>query len=399
MNMHIKNKVILVNIIFFIFFPLLTGCYDKSELGEISVVSGLGIDKISGNEPISVTLEIVNPRISGGGSMDVEKSNSSNTQTSTGKTLYEAMQNFSKKSSTIMDFSHAKVIVLSRDLCESGISEIIDYLNRDRQFRGSNWILVSNKTAKEILQSKIPNEDITSMGIDNIMKLYKKNGPIMTVNLNDYTVWANSESRASFAPIIDIDKSQEDSKGKIKIENTAVFKNNKLIGTLPKEESSNLLWLYNNSKTYKTTLTLKLDELHDNVTVDVYKRSTKIIPVTANGEINFKIECTADVSIRENKNITFTQEIISSIEHNTEDQLKKELNKLIDKAQNTYDTDFVGFSEKIYENNSKEWVSLKSDWDKVFPNIKYDINYKVDVTNTGIIKDPSVGKSEEAKSN
>lgn len=399
MNIPMKKKLILISIIFFIFPVFLTGCFDKTELSEISVVMGLGIDKVPGDEPISVTLEVVNPRISGGGIMDAEKSNSSNTETCNGRTLYEAMHNFSKRNSTIMDFSHTKVIVLSKDLCQSGIAEIIDYLNRDRQFRSTNWLLVSNKTAGEILQSKILNEEITSMGIDNIMNLYKKSGPILPVNLNDYTILANSESRSSLVPVVDIDNLQEGNKGKIKIENTAVFKNNKFIGALTKEESSNLLWLYNNSKNFNITIPLKIDGIHDNVTVNVHKINTKIIPVSEHGEINFKIQCTADASVRENKNIIITEEVINNIELIAEEQLKKELNKLIDKAQKTYNTDFVGFSEKIYENNPKQWAYLKSEWDKMFPNVKYYINYKVDVTNTGIIKDPSVGKSEEGKIN
>lgn len=399
MSIHRKRKYILISTIFFIFPVFFTGCFDKTELSEISVVMGLGIDKIPGEDSISVTLEAVNPRISGGGSMDAEKSNGSITETSTGKTLYEAMHNFSKKNSTIMDFSHAKIIVLSKELCESGVSEIIDFLNRDRQFRSSNWILVSNKTAKEILQSKIPNEEITSLGINNIMNLYKKSGPMMAVNLNDYTIWTNSESRFSLVPVIDIDKSQEENKGKIKIENTAVFKNNKLIGTLSKEESSNLLWLFNNSKTYKNTLSIKLDKPSSSVTVDVNKRITKIIPVLENGEIHFKVQCIADALVKENKNIIFTQEVIDNIENKTEEQLKKELNKLIDRAQKTYDTDFVGFSEKIYENNPKQWAGLKDNWDKIFQNIKYDIYYEVTLKNIGVIKDPSVQRDEEGENN
>ena len=166
----IRHRLILFNIFIFISFILLCGCgNDKIELNETSIVMGIGIDKISGDKPFLVTLEIIDPKSSRSDNNTYQKGNRSIIKISTGKSIFDAIQNFSKNNSTIVDFSHTKTIILSKNLCESKVCEVMDYLNRNREIRSINWILVANKTAREILESKIPGEDTTSMGITNMI--------------------------------------------------------------------------------------------------------------------------------------------------------------------------------------------------------------------------------------
>lgn len=399
MKKSIRNSLILVNILVLISSILLCGCMDKSELSEISAVMGIGIDKIPGDEPIRVTLEIANPNMGKGASEDTTKGTNSVIEVSTGKSIFDAIQNFSKTNSLIMDFSHAKVVILSKALCESGVSEVIDYLDRDRQFRSTNWVLVANKTAKEVFESRIPNEDIISRGIDNMMARFKKNASILPVDLNSFVIESDSESKSSFAPVVNIEKSEDNPQGEVKIENTAIFENNHLLGILTNEESKSLLWLCDNSKGNMAILPFKSDEHNENVTVDVYKESSKIIPHITGDQVHFEIVCTGYGVIREMQNININPEMIEKIESNTENILKSKLCKLIDVAQNKFNVDFIGFSKKIYNYYPQKWFLMKEDWYETFPNIKYDINVKINITNLGIINNSATknNKEEETK--
>lgn len=397
MKKNIRNSLILANILILMFSILLCGCMDKNELSEVSAVMGVGIDKIPGDEPILVTLEIANPKMSKGASDGTTEGTNSVIEVSTGKSIFDAIQNFSKTNSLIMDFSHAKVIILSKALCESGVSEVIDYLNRDREFRNTNWVLVANKTAKEIFEKRIPNEDITSRGIDNMMARLKKNASILPVDLNNFIIDSESESKSSFAPIINIEKSQGNPQGEIKIENTAIFKNDLLLGILTNEESKSLLWLSDNLKGEMAILPFKSDERNENATVDVYKKSSKIIPHMTGDEVHFEIVCTGYAVIREIQNIKVTPEMAEKIESNTESILKNQLHNLIDESQNKFNADFVGFSKKIYNNYPQKWFHMKEDWYETFPNIKYDISIKINITNIGVISKPTVANDKEEK--
>jgi Ger(x)C family germination protein len=397
MKINTKKNIILFSIFVLIFSILLCGCLDRSELKEITVVMGVGVDKISGEEPFLVTVEFANPKASGSSSDTISKSENSILQVSKGKSFFDAIENFSKINSVIMDFSHAKIVVLSKELCKSGISEIMDYLNRDRQFRSTNWVLVANNSAKEILESKIANENITSTGIVNMMTKLKKNASIIPVNINDYIIESESESKSSFAPVIEVENSKDNPIGKIKIEKTAIFKNNRLIGLLTNEESKSLLWLSDTSKGHMVIIPFKSGEQNENVTIDVFKKSNKIIPYLTEDGVHIEIDCTGYAELKEIQNININPEMIEKITYNTETMLKAQLIELINKAQKDFNTDFIGFSKKIYNNNPKAWLSMKKDWYEIFPYIKYDINFKINVTNIGIIKDSATTNDTEVK--
>ncbi|OAA84918.1 Ger(x)C family spore germination protein [Clostridium ljungdahlii] len=393
-----KYKSMLFYILIFIFSISLYGCStDKSELNEISLVVGMGIDKISSDNSFVVTLEIINPNGTKDDNNALKKGNNSIIQTSTGNSIFDAVQNFSKNSSTLLDFSHAKVIILSKELCESesGVSEAMDYLNRNRQMRSTNWILVSNKSAKEILKSKIPNEGAISNGINTMMSLFERNGPIVPMTINSFIIESKKESNSSFAPVIDIEKSKDSTAPRITVEKMAILKNNRLIAILTSEESKNLFWMADYTKGHTDIFPLKSAKNNTNITTRVFKQSTQIIPHLTEEGFNMEIRCKGSAFIEQAGNIDMSPENISRFEYDIESVLKGELNKLITKSQKNLDTDFVGFSTKIYSNYPKEWLNIKKDWDKIFPNIKYKISFEIKLTNIGIIKDPVVRNEEE----
>ncbi|OBR96195.1 MULTISPECIES: Ger(x)C family spore germination protein [Clostridium] len=392
-----KYKSTLFYILIFIFSISLYGCSsDKSELNEIYVVGGMGIDKISSNNTFLVTLEIINPSHSKSDTSISKRENKSIIQVSTGHSIFSAMQNFSKNNHQLLDFSHAKVIILSRELCESesGVSEAMDYLNRNRQIRSTSWVFVSNKSAGEILQSGILGDSATSSAINTMMSLFKKNGPIVPVNINNFIIESKNESKSAFAPVIDIEKSKDSTAAKIVVEKMAIFKNNHLIGILTSEESKSLLWVVDYAKGHEVIFPIK-SGISGNVTIDVFKKSAVIIPhITENG-INMEIECRGNAFIEQAENISISPTAINNLEYDIESTLKSHLNKLIYKSQKDLNTDFIGFSTKIYNNNPKEWISIKKNWSQIFPNVKYDITFKINLTNLGIIKDPVMTNKEE----
>jgi spore germination protein KC len=396
MKNKFKKHLIIFFIFIFIFSALFSGCLDKKELSQVSVVLGAGIDKVSGDEPIAVTVEVV--KITGfkGSSDNSGKTSGSVLEVSTGKSFFDALQNFSKVSPVVLDFTHAELIIISRELCEDGISEVINYLNRSHQARSIDWLLVSDKTAKEVLQNTMSNEDSASEGIDDIMTQLKKNASIIPVNLNNYTIRTNSESRTGFIPLASIEKSQNNSSSKIKIEKLAIFKNDKLVGILSNEESKSLMWLSGDMKGHNLVFPLKAEKNNQNLSVEVFKKSAHIIPYVTDGRVKFKINCTGLADIREIDNAYLDPVIIEKIQYNTERTLEKQLSELIDKSQ-TSNTDFIGFSEKLYENDPKAWLEIKDNWDSIFPNVEYEVNFKITITRLGIIKDKAVPGNKEGK--
>lgn len=396
MKANIRGKFIIFVILIFMFCILPSGCArDKSELREIAAVMGIGVDRISGDEPVLVTLEIIGSKRGEGEEDTSMKESGSIIKMSKGKTFFHAIKNFSRESPAILDFSHVKTIILSKNVCKSGISEVLDYVNRERQFRSTNWLLVSEGSAREVLENKIMNEDITSIGIDNIMKKFQKNAYIVPVTINDFIVESESESKTGFIPLAEIKKINGKSRREIKIDRMAVFKDNRLIGELTKEETRSFQWVYENGRGNMVVFPLKLGEENKGVTIEVYKKTSKIIPYKTKDGFRLKIECTGYANLREIQNIDVTTKFIEKIEHNTEIILESEVNRLIQKSQKELNADFVGFSKYIFNNYPSQWHHMKNNWSSIFPNTKYDITFKIDITKIGLIKDTPSGEGEE----
>lgn len=348
---------------------------------------GIGFDRIPGDEPVLVTVEIAGSRAAGGEGDAAKKENNSIIETSKGKTVFHAIQNFVISSPVLLDFSHVKTVVMSKEFCEAGISDLLDYLNRERQFRSTNWFLVSDKKAGDILSVRLKNEDFVSIGLDNFMKQYKKNTSIVPVDMNDLIVASESEMRAGFVPVVEIKKAEGSPEGRISIEKIAVFKDYRLTGVLTNNESRNLSWLLHNSKGYSVVSPFKADGKSRDVTLEVFKKSSRIIPYITEDGIHFRIECQGHAILREVRDISITTDFVDRMERNTEAILGREVSKLIDKSQKELETDFIGFSEAIYNNYPTEWHDIKSKWEDIFPNIKYEIDFKIDITKIGLIKD------------
>ncbi|GFZ29847.1 hypothetical protein CSC2_03730 [Clostridium zeae] len=396
--MKARNKFVLVNALIFMCSTILTGCIDKTELNEIALVIGIGIDKDKDGESLLVTLELTNPNTNKESQDSPGKANSSILETSKGKNLSDALQNFTQISTLAIDFTHIQVIVMSKSLCVEGIDGVIDYVSRDRQFRNLNWILMAEDSARDVLKTKIPSDDITSLGLSNMMNKLRKNGSILPVDLNRFIIGFKSQVRASLAPVVRVEKTEDEPKGRIKIEKTAVFKNDRLVGVLTTEESKYLAWFHRRIKGNLVVSPIKSASKNENIVVQIFKEDTKINTNIKDDGVSFEIKCIATAEIKELTNLKLNSAVINRIETNTEQILEVQLSELINKCQTNLNADIIGFAEIIYNNNPEKWGSMKENWDEIFPNTKYKVSFDVTLKKLGMIKDSPIENEEEGKS-
>jgi spore germination protein KC len=169
-------------------------------------------------------------------------------QTSTGKSFYDAIHNFLKYSSRRVTFSHNRIVILGKELAQSGVSGVFDDMERDYQFRRTNWLLVAKNTTQEILESTTGLGTIPVKEIDQMLRNLTKDPLILPVNINDFLVGLKSEGTAALVPLIEIETLGPNPAQEIKIEKTAVFKNDRLVDVLNTDESQGLLWLATKQK-------------------------------------------------------------------------------------------------------------------------------------------------------
>jgi Ger(x)C family germination protein len=242
------------------------------------------------------------------------------------------------------------------------------------------------------LKSKISNEEITSNGIHKMMHIFSSSGYLVPVILNEYFVETGGVAKSSYLPVIDIEKSEDDLSGKIIIEEMAIFKDDRLVGILSIKESRMLAWLLNKHKGSMIVFPFEPDE---SVSLEVSEASSRIVPYISNGEFYFKIICRGKAYLREMKNMKMDPESMKKIEQNAKSFLINQLNELIDKSQKEFNTDFIGFSKAIHNEAPQKWFAVEKKWDEMYPAIKYEIDFKVDLINVGMIKNSELTDEEK----
>lgn len=369
-----------------------TGCWDRIELDTIGIVMGIGIDKSNELDKVKMTVQVA--KASEIKSSATNITGTSGTQAyvnmlSTGTTIFNAVQNFSKGSSRKLFFSQNQVIIVGKGIAEDGLEKYIDFFLRDRETRLLVSILISDKTADEILDTKSNFEPIPARGISELIKEQKYNSETPMIDLRKFSSRLMSETTSAIAPIIKIQKSANQKNAYVS--GTAIFKKDKMVGEMNKAETRGLLWVLGEIK--KGDIVVKDTGNDTKVSLEITRASSKIIPEMVDGKMKIKIKIKEDGNIgdQNDSNDLTIPKTLAILEKKEASLIKSEIMSSLKKAQ-SLDADVFGFGEAIYQKYPNKWNYMKADWDETFKNIDVELVVEPKIRRTGRITKPILSK-------
>lgn len=372
----------------------LTGCNGARELNKIAIVMGVGIDKSNEPNTVQTTVQIAKvSEIKGSSKTGDNKAGSTgylNLKESK-RSISEAVKAFNRKLNRELFFSHNQVLIFGDDAARDGIERYIDFFLRHRETRLLVWMVVSKGPADKILSLKPPIETTPARSIGDLIRNEEDISQIPAVDLKDFASKLMSKTTAPVAPMIEVSKDDEN---KIAyLSETAVFKKDKMVGTLDKKETRGLLWCINKVKDGVVVI----NELSDreNVNIITSNVKSKMIPELKDDKPIIKIEIKQEGDLQEqtsSKDLT-NPKAFAMLEKAEEDVIRKEVISALTKAQDL-DADIFGFGDLMYQHYPKEWSKMEKDWDKTFKNINVDVNVTAKIRRTGRITKPIMSKEQ-----
>ena len=333
-----KKIVILLSLIL-----LISGCYDYRELNDMSVVTGIGID-YKDNEYI-VSLEITKS-IKDGSSNEIETV----IYTGSNKVLADAFLEAKNMSDKYVYMEHVNVLLVSEELCNKGIGDVIDYIVRDTTIN-SNYYMVVTKDINKVLGIKQDNDSMSNV-ITNTINYYL-----------DDTSFDDLDIMASYMinNLVDIGvpyiSLEED---KVIFYQIAYFNRDKIVGTI-------------DSKLY-TLLKLNSSNVNFNKngnTISIYNNSVKYelkedtIIVKIDGEGLVK-EVSSKIDLENKDSYEYLSRIISKdIKLDVESFINSTLSK---------GSDLLGLEDKYYKKYKRN-----------MKDIKYQVDVDIKINKNGII--------------
>lgn len=118
----------------------LSGCWNYSEIDDMSIVAGVAIDKNKADNNIQMTVEMVDTQ---GGLQDNQTG--FKLMSLTGDTIFNIARSMISLTGRKLFWSHAKVIIISEELAREGLVKVIDWYSRDTETRADVFIFISGE--------------------------------------------------------------------------------------------------------------------------------------------------------------------------------------------------------------------------------------------------------------
>ena len=365
--------IILMNSIF------ASGCWNYREVDELSIVAGMAVDKGIENQ-FQMTVEIV--QISSGKDTKM----TSKTITVEGKTMFDAARNLISLSGKRLYWSHAKVLILSKEIASEGVTKIIEWYTRDAETREEVNILISEEgSAKAIFDAQGTTEDIKSFVLGEIIKNQASLSKAPITDILKFDIESKTKGISTVIPAISLKKT--DGKMIPQIMGTAIIKNDKLVGFLNGEETKDLIFIRNEVRGGLLVEEMQTKDEPTLVSLEIFKSKTKVTPVVDNKDIKINLDIDTTVAIDE---IGGAENFIDDegrmkLEQSTENTLEKRIESLINKIKLEYDADIFGFGAKLWEDKAQVWNNVGNNWEEIFKDLRVNVKAKVHIKNSAIL--------------
>ena len=383
--MTIDLKKIKIIMLWIMIAMLFTGCSYQNELNDLKITIGMGIDKDALNpRNVKLIAQIVKPEelsepLSGDGDgpkgyMNIESS---------GENTFDAIREFTHSVHGRLYMAHNVVFVIGKDAAEEGINQYLDFFIRSLETRPLTKIIIVEGTASEALEVKTEFNTMPAMCIDYLIEAQYLTAHSTETTIKDYINAMVSKTSSFTAPILRIKRDED--KETMYVEGIAVFKQDKLIGALDKEESRGLLWV--KGQVESGPINIDIDE--GKVAIEIADASSKVTYKFAEGKpvVNVEISVEGLLATQTCKRNLETLDGIKQLEHLMKNEIEEEIKKSLKKAQNL-NCDIYDFGEGYHKYHNENWEKMAPYWDEIFPVLSVDFEVKGKIVSAGTIVKP-----------
>ncbi|MEG2814444.1 MAG: Ger(x)C family spore germination protein, partial [Oscillospiraceae bacterium] len=335
----------------------------------------IGIDE--DGENVKLTLQLFSPSAKGNETIDTSADNAK-IISATGKTVSEAFENATLKQGKKIFIGHNRIIIFGNEIAKSGLADVLSYFSSNPFSRQDTHLLVAEKTANEILTTKIKQAIIPAEAIEDMILNFNENGFTADVMFFNFMSAFSNNNQSAFLPIIKLKKeSGEKNEDKIEtisniyLDGTAIFKDKKMSASINKTDTRGLLFMRDEIK--KTTYLAKTEKF-DFASVEIYKSSVKIIPDVNGEKIAFKIEITCDANLEDfsvKNGATYSD--IPSLEKAVEEEIASECMSAFNETVIKEKADIIFLGDEIWQQKVNFWKKLENNWQDNCDKIKITV--------------------------
>lgn len=363
--------------------PLLSGCYNYRELNELGITTAVNIDYKDNN--FYVIAEVINPIKQ----QDASSSNNSPfvNYNSSSSSLQDAFRKVVLESPRQLYAAQLEIIVLSEEVVNNHLEEVLEYFARDPEARTEIKIIVAKTedstkaiTLQTLLTSLSSSNIINSLDLQSkvlgmaypvtlneLLNMYID--PYLEVVLPSMTLYGNYEIGDEKENI-----TTSSPKAIVKIDGSTITKDNKILGYLDLEESKILNLI--NGKLKETIIKMNYYDgyiIFEPNRIKVSREldiKNNIIKINISGYSKTK-EIQSNINVKDPKEVEKLNKALNM-------ELEKKITDTFNSIREKYGTDVFGFQELYYRTNYKYFKENCTNWyEDIYPKIKLEVKANV----------------------
>ena len=363
--------------------PLLSGCYNYRELNELGITTAVSIDYKDNN--FYVIAEVINPIKQ----QDASSSNNSPfvNYNSSSSSLQDAFRKVVLESPRQLYAAQLEIIVLSEEVVNNHLEEVLEYFARDPESRTEIKIIVAKTedstkaiTLQTLLTSLSSSNIINSLDLQSkvlgmsypvtlneLLNMYID--PYLEVVLPSMTLYGNYEIGDEKENI-----TTSSPKAIVKIDGSTITKDNKILGYLDLEESKILNLIKGKLKEtiikmnyYDGYIIFEPNRIKVSRELDI---KNNIIKINISGYSKTK-EIQSNINLKDPKEVEKLNKALNM-------ELEKKITDTFNSIREKYGTDVFGFQELYYRTNYKYFKENCTNWyEDIYPKIKLEVKANV----------------------
>jgi len=368
----VKRIGIMLQLLFII---VLSGCWNRAELKDVSIVAGVGID-LAGEDQFEVTTQTIKPS-------EVKKNapGAVGVQSTIGFTVFEAARDLIIKAGKKQNWQHINAYIISEEAAKTGVTPRIDFLTRDHEPRFRMNVIIAKGKAKDILNLKSKINPIPSIGIKTILEEERSLAKTPNVELHDFVQKLMEPNNDPYLPIIRIVK--ED----FEIFGTAVFKGDKMIGELTPRETRGMLRVLGEVKGGLQIVKFgKHKDKTNYLSIEIKKSKASIQAKIAQDTLQMiiEIEETGFLGSMTQPMEELSDKEMKKMEQAYADTIKKEIKHTVSKIQKELKSNVFNFAGVINREDKKFWKEHHQEWETLYPSIDVIVRVKTHIPRNGL---------------
>ncbi|MGG0718078.1 Ger(x)C family spore germination protein [Robertmurraya massiliosenegalensis] len=379
---------------------ILTGCWDSTELNDVSIVTGISIDP-GKEKKYRMTVGYVNA--SQLAPQEPSEGAPVSAMTLEGNSLPEISARMNVGVSRKLIFSHTRSLYINEAVAKKeGVGSFLDSLERSPQFRNDFNILITKGHEAELF-TKIndPVEKVPSLKVQKQIKSILEGwGGEPGVRLTDFIDAIVSHGRSPVASSVIIKGNAEKAKNvesnmsieapaMIQLDGIAVFERDKLIGYLSLDDTRNYLWT---QKLESTMVDVPCGKLGGNEIDRIYfdivitNNKSKIETFYRGQQPHLKVDIYSEArlnSMQCQKDLS-KKETYIELEEMASQYIQAMIESTIKKVQDEFGVDIFGFGEALHRQDYQKAKEVEDKWNEEFIRADVDVNVHLAIRRSGI---------------